>query len=530
MHLKTQHDSVDHTFTVISELQTVLSELKDVQSSQRGYVITGQETYLEPYIEALPIIDSTLNDLNFLVADNPVQVKNLGVLRIKAQHRIDVATNIVEAYRKHGQQAAFDLIIKGLGKIQMDEIRALVKEMTDEEQRLLAQRRDAVNKTADYTLWLGASGASACLALVFTAFMLMHRETLRRALVEASLKDAFTQVQAISTQNILLSKMSDYFQSCKSQDEAFEIIAANVPQLLPGTRGAIAVFNNSRNIIETKISWGDATIGMPEYVADDCWALRRGRMHKYNGKNKEPVCRHIGHELHEGYVCIPMQAHGDIVGNFFVSSGSEMELDEGQRQIAQNISEQISLALANLRLQEKLKQQSIRDPMTNLYNRRYMEETMERELSRADATGMPLQVLMLDIDHFKRFNDTFGHDSGDLLIIELAKLVQKNAAKSDICCRYGGEEFLVMLPGSSLDHAANWARELSEAVHQIRIQGSSQSFSQITVSMGLAGFPEHGKTPGQLIHNADTALYKAKRGGRDQLVIYDPADIMALAI
>ena len=520
-HLKEQQHWVDHTYTVMNEIQAVLSELKDVQSSQRGYVITGQETYLQPYTESVPLIHETLSHLEDLLEDNPVQMKSLQALKAKTEHRISVAEDIIDTYRTQGQQPAFDLIIKGLGKVQMDEIRALVKEMTLEEQRLLRVRQEAVNQTADNTLWLGALGLLACLLILFVVFMIMHRETMRRAAIEHSLQKAFKQMQDISQENDLLSKMNDYFQSCKSPEEAFEIISVNIRHLLPGTHGTIAIFNNSRNMIETKLFWGQKSGSMNEYHADDCWALRRGRIHHVHPGSTEPVCHHVTNS--KGiHLCIPMQAHGDIIGSFFISTEDEDNLDSHKRQIAQNISEQVSLALANLRLQEKLRQQSIRDPMTNLYNRRYMEETMEREINRAQKNNLPLHVLMLDIDHFKRFNDTFGHDAGDLLIIEFARLIQKKTRKDDIACRYGGEEFLVMLPGLDEEDVVQWATELGNEVRQMRVEANGQALSQITISMGLAAYPQHGKTPSQLMHNADVALYRAKKGGRDQLVLYTP--------
>ena len=521
-HLKEQQQWVDHTYTVINKVETILSELKDVQSSQRGFVITGQDAYLEPYNEAVPTIEATFKELDQLIQDNPAQEARLKILKAKADLRIDIAQRIIDNYRKDGQAAAFTLIKNGLGKIQMDEIRSVVRDMTAEESHLLNLRQDAVNRTADNTLLMGAGGLVCCFSILFFVFTIMYRETMRRAAVEASLHTAFKQMKEISYENDILSKMSDYFQSCKSPEEAFEIISVNIQHLLPNTYGTIAIFNNSRNIIETKLFWGKKSGSLNEYQSDDCWALRRGRIHHVHEKNSvEPICSHVTGNHHGAYLCIPMQAHGDIIGTFFIGSETEEALDDHKCQIAQTASEQVSLALANLKLQEKLRQQSIRDPMTNLYNRRYMEETMEREVNRAAADNLPLHILMLDIDHFKRFNDTFGHDAGDLLIKEFARMIQKKTSKDIIACRYGGEEFLVMMLGHLLEEATEWAVELGNAVRVMRVESNGQPLSQITISMGLSSFPDHGQSPAQLMHNADVALYKAKKGGRDQLVTYD---------
>ena len=179
----------------------------------------------------------------------------------------------------------------------------------------------------------------------------------------------------------------------------------------------------------------------------------------------------------------------------------------------------VALAFANLRLRETLRSQSIRDPLTGLFNRRYMEETLERELHRAARHQTLLGVLMIDIDHFKLFNDTFGHGVGDALLEELGSFLRANVRSEDVPCRYGGEEFIIILPEANLEDTVRRANQLRQGIAGMKLQRHGKSIGPVTISQGVAGFPEHGASAGQLLQAVDAALYRAKRGGRDRVVV-----------
>ena len=182
------------------------------------------------------------------------------------------------------------------------------------------------------------------------------------------------------------------------------------------------------------------------------------------------------------------------------------------------MAEQISLAFANLMLRETLKYQSVRDPLTGLFNRRHMEESLERELQRAARSHRPVTVLMIDIDHFKRFNDTFGHEAGDVLLRELGSILKAQIRGGDIACRYGGEEFLLILAETGLEAAQQRAERLGELSKGLHIRHHGETLRRITISTGLACFPEHGTSAAQIVKAADEALYRAKTEGRDRVV------------
>jgi diguanylate cyclase (GGDEF)-like protein len=154
-----------------------------------------------------------------------------------------------------------------------------------------------------------------------------------------------------------------------------------------------------------------------------------------------------------------------------------------------------------------------------LFNRRYLEESVERELSRAQRRATPLSVVMLDIDHFKRFNDTFGHQVGDEVLKQVAHVLSTEIRTSDLACRFGGEEFTLILPDAEAGDAARRADHIRQAIAQLPVSSEGKTYGQVTVSFGVASYPVHGSTLDQLIEAADAALYQAKSAGRNRVEV-----------
>jgi diguanylate cyclase (GGDEF)-like protein len=215
---------------------------------------------------------------------------------------------------------------------------------------------------------------------------------------------------------------------------------------------------------------------------------------------------------------MPMMAQGEAVGLLHLASGPHStKLAETKQSLAVTVTEHIALAMANLKLRETLRNQSVRDPLTGLFNRRYMEESLERELSRAKRNRRSLGVVMIDIDHFKHFNDTYGHEAGDTLLRELGSFLQSSVREGDIACRYGGEEFLLILPEVSIAAALHRADQMRDEFKKKAIRYSGKSLGNVTLSFGVALFPTHADTVGTLLRVADQALYRAKGAGRDRV-------------
>ena len=356
----------------------------------------------------------------------------------------------------------------------------------------------------------------------------LEAENAQRRLVESELQQAHDDLQRSvlelerrNQEMRLVSEMVELLESCRNLDEAHNVISRRLPLLLRGTRGVLYMIAASRNLLESVSHWGEPN-GEFDKILDpeDCWALRRNKPHGMASEESDLVCKHVELENGTAYLCLPMVAHSEIMGLLHIRYA---ESHEGVRNIiaqsALAAAEQLSLILANLRLRDTLKNQSIRDPQTGLFNRRYMEDSLVRELSRAERLGRTVVVAMVDIDHFKRLNDTFGHTAADAVLREWSELLKAKFRGSDIVCRYGGEEFVIILPDISVDDARQRLEQLRSDLSRMVVREEGQSIQTVTVSMGVAFYPVHGRTSQSLLQAADHALYRAKEAGRDRIEV-----------
>ena len=324
----------------------------------------------------------------------------------------------------------------------------------------------------------------------------------------------------------LLRQLSELLQACATPDEAHAVMGQLCGRLFPDAAGQVLVTPASRDGLWAAAVWGPPLAGGRErFQLDDCWALRRGRVYRVDDVGTSPTCLHLSPPSPPAFVCVPLAAQGETLGLFTLAAppGSVAEggLGESRVRLAVIVAEQFALALASVRLRETLRGQSIRDPLTGLFNRRYMEETLDRELSRAEREHRPLSLILLDIDRFKQFNDTFGHEAGDIVLSSLGALLRSASRVGDVACRYGGEEFVLILPAASLVDAQRRAEEIRDAIRGLRVTHGGRPLEVVRCSMGVAAFPEHGGMRGSLLRAADAALYRAKREGRDQVVLAD---------
>ena len=351
------------------------------------------------------------------------------------------------------------------------------------------------------------------------AIDISDRKFAEEALQQANekLTDWVNELKQRNHEITLLGEMSEFLQACFTVEEAYTALSHLLLPLFPDTSGGIFLVNASKNLLEGVVTWGAAS-SQELFTPDDCWALRRGRVHRVEDSQSELRCKHIHqNSLPTHSLCIPMMAQGEAIGILYLTQ--QAGSTQTKQQLAVAVAEHIALALANLKLRELLRHQSIRDPLTSLFNRRYMEESLAREIHRCDRAAKPLGIIMLDVDHFKRFNDTFGHDAGDAVLRELGMFLQRHIRSSDIACRYGGEELMLILPETSLDIIQNRAEQIREGVKHLQVQHLSQPLGAITLSLGVACFPEHGATGEAVIRSADAALYRAKKEGRDAVKV-----------
>jgi len=318
-----------------------------------------------------------------------------------------------------------------------------------------------------------------------------------------------------------LVKLGELLQACVTFQEAFSVVGSAMPDFFSGLSGTVHLTSASRNLVEEMAHWGEIRSSAAQFAPEDCWALRRGQQHVAGPGMLTPRCNHITENGGRGYVCMPLAAQGETLGILHLcepAAGNGRDWLSERQQVLRGVVDTLALALANLRLRETLRQQSIRDPNTGLYNRRYLEETSGRELRRMERSGQPLAMIMLDVDHFKQFNDTFGHEAGDLVLKQVAGTLLDHARESDVVSRYGGEEFALMMPGTTLADAAERAEALRKAIRQLHLTHRGRTLGTITASFGVSAFPEFGVSWAEIVNAADRSLYQAKADGRDRVV------------
>ncbi len=355
----------------------------------------------------------------------------------------------------------------------------------------------------------------------------------REALEEAHRKLARSMeiLKSRSEEITTLSELGRLLQSCLSIEEACRIIKAYCQKLFPSFPGGIYLTDASRNMVQIVTSWGESGASQPLFAPDECWALRSGRLHFVAAENAPAQCGHMPPLPEVSYLCLPLMAQGEAMGILHIECRADAagmnpddweEFKRSRQELASAVAEHVALALANLQLRETLRSQSIRDPLTGLFNRRYMEESLAREVLRASRANSTIGILLIDIDHFKQYNDSFGHEAGDAVMREIGALLQKHVRGDDIACRFGGEEFLLILPGAPLEIAKQRAEHLRRAASGLRVGLHGQTLGGITISIGVAIYPLHGSNAESVVECADKALYMAKESGRDRAVLPTP--------
>lgn len=436
------------------------------------------------------------------------------------------------------QQGAQDYLTKNqIGNAAMLLPRAL--RYSVERQRLVAERRRAEQAllaaqadTAAQVVTRTAELSQAISQLAVEVAERKRAEGEARA-ANARLSGQVSQLEARERRLRLLAEMGEMLQSCMTEAEAHQVIARAAQGLFAGegapyASGLLAVATPAAGAgsaaLEVAAAWGEFPAllerrpGAEVFAAEDCWALRRSRIHMLAGGEQGPLCAHARLEGARS-LCAPLLARGGAVGVLHLAAAAGAPAPSADlAPLAATFAEHVSLSLANLRLREKLRRQAIRDPLTGLFNRRYLEETLEREVRRAERARQNLGLLMLDLDRFKDFNDRYGHVAGDALLAAIAGFLEAHTRGADIACRYGGEEFLLILPDTSPEILRQRAEEIRSAVGDIVVQHEGRSLGGATLSAGVASFPGDAGDAPTLLRAADTALYAAKLAGRNRVM------------
>lgn len=322
------------------------------------------------------------------------------------------------------------------------------------------------------------------------------------------------ELARLDREHKLLADFASFLGACHGVSDAHEVLQRFLPALFEGSSGAY--FARAGTLLEQEVGWGRGA-GSAVHGVDDCWALRRGEPHVVHGA-ADLSCPHCLAAVQGRGFCVPVVSREGPVGLIHVEVPAQGESDRSVLRMLGAVADRLGACLTNLKLRDRLQQESIRDPLTGLFNRRYMVETLERELARARRATESVAVVMMDVDHFKRLNDQYGHDVGDDVLQAVATELGRGVRSEDVVCRYGGEEFVAILPGATLALATQRAEELRLRLHSMAVQARDGSTPEVTMSAGVA-VADRGATPEIVLRAADRALLRAKQEGRDQVCV-----------
>jgi diguanylate cyclase (GGDEF)-like protein len=508
---------VSHTQEVLLNLAGVSQQIDRVELDAQLYRLTGGEDTLRAAQGATVTLNTLLVRLQLLLRDQPQQERQAAELANAA-----VALTAAVNRMRSGAASVRDDVVS---------TRRVFTVLLDEEQSELAQRQEALQRSNLYDLARRITVIAIGTAIILTLFAFLMRDALRRGRFEEQISDTNERlrltVQRLEEQawsSRLLISARDEVSLCQEVKQAQDCTVRYLEQLLPGTAGSLCILNNSRQSLECVGTWGGVdAVTFDGFPPDSCCALRTGRSRWRRPERSEVHCTHFAGKPPERYLCLPLTAHGETFGIITVECPSQEValLTELRETALGSLGEMAAMAIAGLNLRQRLESQSIRDSMTGLFNRSFMEIALEREMTRANRQGRQVAVMMIDIDHFKQFNDTFGHAAGDVVLREVAECMRIGVRGEDIVCRFGGEEFVVIMPEIATRGAFDRAELLRRMVGDLSLRFHGQPLRQITISIGVAMFPENSDNPEELLRSADHAMYAAKHKGRNRVVAAD---------
>ncbi|HHT0591974.1 TPA: diguanylate cyclase [Legionella anisa] len=333
--------------------------------------------------------------------------------------------------------------------------------------------------------------------------------------------ETLNELKLLEHDESLLNKLNRSLQVCITTEEAFPRIHIIAQDLFPNLSGGLSIYNQVMKQMETVVCWGKEQFLPKIFFPMDCFSIREATTHVVDDPNKSVHCAHYLTPPQGGYMVLPLIVQNELIGVIHLLASKSKRLTQHQQDMANSFANIVKLAIANINLRVSLSELSLHDPLTNLYNRRYLNDILSRELIRIAREKKTLCVALLDIDDFKRLNDTYSHLAGDEVLKSIGKLLKENFRKSDISFRFGGEEFVVVLLNTTLNNAASRMEEFHEEVKATSIYYKGNLLPNITISIGVAEAPKHGASIDEIIKAADHALYAAKKGGKDQVKVYN---------
>ncbi|MEH2129576.1 MAG: diguanylate cyclase [Nostoc sp.] len=331
------------------------------------------------------------------------------------------------------------------------------------------------------------------------------------------LEEKTLELEAKKRELIYLSDMADMLYSCESEDEVYQVVALTCSKLFPKMSGCICIIANSKNYVQMNSIWGDEKTSKEIFSQSECWALRRGKLNLLSPLKSGLICSHFIQPVSGAHLCIPLLGQGEVVGILHIYDLVQISPEE--QEITEIIARTLAIALNNLSIKQRLTHDSLRDGMTQLFNQSYMQNITEQRLAEADRSGEPLGVIFLDIDNFKYYNSRYGHLTANIVLKGLAKLLLKSIRSFDIACRWGGEEFVIVMPNMTMEALRKRVEELRLDVERMQLKDGDQILESITASFGIA-VSEPGMTVKDLLNQANQAMLDAKRRGKNRVMEY----------
>jgi diguanylate cyclase (GGDEF)-like protein len=554
---------------VIEHATAVERAVIDAETGQRGYLISRLPAYQQEYQRADKRAVAAMAELVRLKQALPIRRREIDAV-------LGPAAGQLAMLRRLGSgnvEAARSLVATQEGRFETEQLRSAVLNLTNEQRQVLDEDGQSLALLLNVSQWFAlagiGTGAVAVLALLFLLTGSLRRsllpllaamrtrdasgipddvtgemigevkdvakaynamcERMRQAMerredaerrISELLDHADHELAGRQHTSAILARISNRLPACLDQRELVTLATRFIPQLFDIGGGALYFLNNSSTVLSRVAQWGECTSSAPEFAPTRCWALRRGQQHHVADVSTDVTCDHLTADALNGYVCLPLIAQGETVGLLYLEESAATAARSDARPALDDmhvLCENLALALVNLRLRESLRHQSLRDPLTGLHNRRYLDETIELEFAKSRRSKQPVSVIMADIDHFKHVNDHYGHDIGDLVLRGVAETLGANIRKGDIACRFGGEEFVLLLPGLTHGEAVERAQLVRDQIRLLQLHSDGKDLPQVTSSFGVATFTGDETTAEDVLREADQALYGAKRAGRDRV-------------
>jgi diguanylate cyclase (GGDEF)-like protein len=540
----------------VAQGEQLLRHLAEMHMGVRGYLLTGEQAALAPYEEAIAQVPAEVSNLRELEADSPAHVREVDeIQKALANWQAQWANPTISCITRGRTIDSTRLLQEGEERTTAVRKKMLALLEADRNENSAIMRETGQQMRRMLVMALGVALLVAVVVLVFTREVARLITEPVRQLIEAServghgdfqpslpapvdnefgvLSQSFSRMTGALRQEreelAALNKFSEAVTQCTSEREIYDHVLYSLKERFQPRQVIIFKLNVEENFLEAT-----ATLTpLPEELRDwpvipephNCKAVRMGRHFRVNDVTAEPLCPAKFVAPTEGsYYCGPLIAGGVIIGAVRVEGVAKYWTPERESLLDSYLSG-AATALSNLRLLETMKHEANVDELTGLYNRRFLEDYARKLIAMGRRKGQSLGLIMMDIDHFKDFNDAHGHEVGDRILRQFAKTITHAMRETNLAARYGGEEFVVLLPDTGSEASLLVAERIRTSVERMVVPAvPGKALTQMTVSLGIAIYPEHGQEFEELLQASDKALYESKRTGRNRATLYVPQE------